>query len=1111
MNENDAALVSPMGNVSSIRREFELRNRSQEPESPLRSASGGWKRPDSAPGSRGSSRASSFSGRRPEFQRQPLPSSWRRQSFSGQSEALSTVHESKSTHEETEAVGRRDGSAQTNAVPDRKDSSAQTNAVPDRKDNSTQANIAPYYESKSVETTTISKRTSSAQTDTVPEGESISVQTVDEPETVSTSTQKDPPFSPTKFVTNFGLSSYEKIKRSLSWPINKTIIDDDEEADSVDDASTIVEEELPIRLFGNGEPVDPVIKAFQLQDSIDASLDKLSPTKERDKGLALSKATLRWLRDHEPGQRQWASSESDPPCAVCHATREDAARSVMDGQLGFCSSLNLKYNDSEQYAWSFGSRYIVREKQYWNLKPSQLPAEVWASRLLKKHTEVPTPAVVAAWKEGHVAITIVERAKGQPLAEVWSSLPEARRTSVAKQVAGHVHDWRRMKTNKIAALDGGRLFRDDVGKDAGAEKVSIKDDAQYRAFVQEKIVAQGWQQMIAEMAVELIPACQPFVFTHGNLTMDNIFVREGRVVAITGLGRAAYLPVWAESLEVHQAYGEAEREWKEMLFRYIGTEGVKPYYNVYEELMQADEAATKDSAEAMQTKLADLLATKRAEEKAEQEAREKEMAEQAEKAAEDAEQEKARKLQEKYPNMDALQIQQAEEAELNRLGQEKQLQEQREAAEAKKAAEDEKARKLKEKYPKMNALQIQRAEQAEKIRLAEERLFRETREAEKAKKREKREAEKVKRREKREAEKVKRREAREAEKVKKREEKEAEKAKRREEREQTRKAEGKEVTEQDEEEESSGEKEESSGEKEESPDEEEESPDEEEESPDEEVKIPTPTKEKPRRRGFGESRKFQATNRPVPLFLGLGGTTGTRRGPFDNNIRVAPKASMDSSSTKEEKPATEYYAEGAKPNKFAVYHGVPFSPGTMATRKRSSVYLAVDGTRARQKYPAGFHVLEAKTIFTGRTGRPEPGSREAIMEALEPYLWPMFKSVMAQFPDAKIKLTDLVAGWLDAMADMQDRGDPNKFGVHQKMALTLRKWGASGEGRMDLCLGSILEDGREWVDYNDAQDPWSDNVVWIMVLKNGSLVAKHYRGLCPSRRKFSNADGSEAI
>ncbi|KAI0176921.1 hypothetical protein BJ166DRAFT_599394 [Pestalotiopsis sp. NC0098] len=1054
MNENDAALVSPMGNVSSTRREFELRNRSQEPESPLRSASGGWKRPDSAPGSRGSSRASSFSGRRPEFQRQPLPSSWRRQSFSGQSEALSTVHESKSTHEETEAVGRRDGSAQTNPVPE-------------RKDRSTQANIAPYYESKAVETTRTSKTTSSAQTDAVTESEIISTpsephsptsQKVDEPESISTSTQKDEPFSPRKFVTNFGLSSFDKIKRSLSWPINKTIIDDDD-ADSVDDASTIVEEEVPIRLFGNGEPVDPVLKAFQLQDSVDASLDKFSPTNERNKGLALSKATLRWLREHEPGQRQWVGSESDSPCAVCHATREDAARSVMDGQLGFCSSLNLKYNDSEQYAWSFGSRYIVREKQYWNLKPSQLPAEVWASRLLNKYTKVPTPAVVAAWKEGHVAITIVERAKGQSLAEVWNSMPEARRTSVAKQVAGHVHDWRHMKTNKIAALDGGRLFRDDVGKDTGAEKAPIKDDAQYRAFVQEKIVAQGWQQRIAEMAVELIPACQPFVFTHGNLTMDNIFVREGRVAAITGLGRAAYLPVWAESLELHQAYGEAEREWKEMLFKYIGTEGVKPYYNVYEELMQADEAAIKDKAEAMPNKLADLLSTKRAEEKAEQEAREKEIAEQAEKAAEAAEQEKARKLQEKYPNMDALQIQRAEEDELNRLEQEKQLQEQREAAEANKAVEDEKARKLKEKYPKMNALQIQRAEQAEKIRLADEKLFKEQREAEKAKKRERREAEKVKRREEREAEKIKRQEEREAEKVKKRQEKEAEKAKRREEREQTRKAEGKEVTEQDEEEESSGEKEESSGEKEETPDEEEETPDEEEESPDEEVKIPTPTKEKPRRRGFGESRKFQATNRPVPLFLGLGGTTGTRRGPFDNNIRVAPKASMESSSTKEEKPAIEYYAEGATPNKFAVYHGVPFSPGTMATRKRSSVYLAVDGTRARQKHPAGFHLLEAKTIVTGRTGRPEPGSREAIMEALEPYLWPMFKSVMAQLPDAKIKLTDLVAAWYDAVADMQDRGGPNKFGVHQKMALTLRKWSASGEGRLDLCLGSILEDG----------------------------------------------------
>ncbi|KAI4601588.1 Actin-like protein 10 [Pestalotiopsis sp. 9143b] len=1046
MNENYAALVSPSGNVSFRRLEFEARNRSQDPGSSLRSASGGWKRPDSAPSSRGSSRASSFSARRPEFQRQPLPSSWRRQSFSGQSEALSTVHESTSTHGQTEAVGIADGSAQTNAVPERKDSS-------------TQANIAPDYASTPVQTSEASETTNSAQTapiaestsssvqtlDTVPEITTISTQTepdspkpraVATPETTSASTKTPESFSPREFVTSLGLSSFDKIKRSISWPINKKSIehDSDTDSDSVDDASTIVEEELPIRLFGNGEPVDPVLKAFQLQDSIDARLDKLSPTKKRDKGLALSKGTLRWLRDHEPGQRQWTSSESDPPCAVCHATREDAARSVMDGQLGFCSSLNLKYNDSEQYAWSFGSRYIVREKQYWNLKPSQLPAEVWASRLLKKHTKAPTPAVVAAWKEGHVAITIVERAKGQPLAEVWSSLPEARRASVAKQVAGHVQDWRRMKTNKIAALDGERLFRDDVGKGTGAEKISIKDDEQYRAFVREKIVAKGWQQMLAEMAVELIPACQPFVFTHGNLTMDNIFVREGRVVAITGLGRAAYLPVWAESLELHQAYGEAEREWKEMLFKYIGTEGVKPYYNVYEELIQVDEAAIQEKTATMQNKLADMLGTKRAKEE--------------------------------------------------------KLEQAQEAAEARTAAEEDKARKLKEKYPKMNALQIQRAEEAEKDRLRQEKRSKARREAAQAKKREEREAEKAKRRE-----------EREAGKAKKREEREAEKAKRREEREQTRKAEGKEVTEQDEEEESSGEKGESSDKEEESLEEEA------EESPDEEVKIPTPTEEKPRRRGFGESRKFQATNKPMPLFLGKGSTAGPRRGLFDNNITVDPKATMDSSSTKEGKPALKLYAEGFRPNKFAVFHGVPFSPGTIAKRKRSSVFLAVARTRARQMYPNGFHILETKQGEEIFSGDPK---RQALLKEMVPYLRPVFDSVLTQIPDSKIKLTDLALPWLDAMEDMLDRADPNEFGVYQKMALTLRKWGESREDPLDLCLGAVYVDGRDWVDYNDAQVPWSENVVWIMILKNGSLLPEHYRGLCPIRRKLSTANGSEA-
>ncbi|ETS87816.1 hypothetical protein PFICI_01644 [Pestalotiopsis fici W106-1] len=513
-----------------------------------------------------------------------------------------------------EALGT-DMSTQTQ-VPENKNTPTQMEVAEDRS-TSTQTDL---FESPAIATQTGRPETGYMGTQTiVPESLNTGMQTSPfEPTEVATQTE---PFSPSlKTIFALGQSALEKLKRP-SWPIyekvknNKegTVVDD---AD-LDDTSTLVEEELPVQLFGTGEFSDPILRALQLQDSVDASRvdSKIAIKERRDTGLALSRATQRWLRQHEPGQRQWPSKDMDSPCAVCHATREDAARSVLDRNLGFCSSLNLKYNDSEQYAWSLGHRYVVVEKQYWRLRSDQLPAEVWASRLLRKHTKVPTPAVAAAWKEGHVAITITERARGRPLAELWESYSGTRRQSVAKQIARCVRQWRRITSPAMSALDGGPcLWVDDAGQD---ERTIFYSDAAYRDFVRGKLVSRGWDKLMAQMTVDLMPTCQPFVFTHGNLTLDNIFVHEGRVVAITGLGRAAYLPSWAESLATHNVYGQAEREWKEILFRYIGSEGVKTYYDIYEELLgETDNTITKKKTEAIQQKLRVLLAEKTARETA---------------------------------------------------------------------------------------------------------------------------------------------------------------------------------------------------------------------------------------------------------------------------------------------------------------------------------------------------------------------------------------------------------------------------------------------------------------------------------------------------------------
>ncbi|KAK8088555.1 hypothetical protein PG997_003516 [Apiospora hydei] len=264
---------------------------------------------------------------------------------------------------------------------------------------------------------------------------------------------------------------------------------------------------------------------------------------------ALKRATAEWLRESNPGRR--AFGQDLEPCVVCHADPADLADTVLVPGIGFSRSLTLQYNDLENYAWALGRRYVVRERLDWDLHPERLPAEVEAAYLLQCWPEtaagrVPVPEVVAAWKEGHVAITIMERARGRTLAEVWHTLGQAERERYARQWA-HVPG----------------------GGDVGKSPMRFDTVAEYKKMLKEELMVLGknLKEEVRE-ALEHMADPGPFTLTHGYLDLDHIFVDDRNVTAIVGWSRAAYLPVWAEHLGLCIGYDSPpHREWKELLLR----------------------------------------------------------------------------------------------------------------------------------------------------------------------------------------------------------------------------------------------------------------------------------------------------------------------------------------------------------------------------------------------------------------------------------------------------------------------------------------------------------------------------------------------------------------
>ncbi|KAK8027669.1 hypothetical protein PG991_004725 [Apiospora marii] len=292
---------------------------------------------------------------------------------------------------------------------------------------------------------------------------------------------------------------------------------------------------------------------------------------------ALQRATASWL--HDSNQRRVFEPEN-APCVVCHASPSDLVTTVLEPDLGFSSSLILQYNDLENYAWSFGRKYVVRERQDWTLHPARLPAEVEAARLLRRRPEtagktpVPVPEVVAAWKEGQVAIAITERARGRTLAEAWDGLGMEERESYARQVGGYVARWRAIRSPNMQGIDGGTVIKFDHlpgGGEDGRRPMRFDTAEQYKERLREElgaIEADDVKPQIDE-ALELLPDPEPFTLTHGYLDLDHVFVDAGRVTAIVGWSRAAYLPVWAEYLGLCTGYDGRHREWKELVLRNV--------------------------------------------------------------------------------------------------------------------------------------------------------------------------------------------------------------------------------------------------------------------------------------------------------------------------------------------------------------------------------------------------------------------------------------------------------------------------------------------------------------------------------------------------------------
>lgn len=237
--------------------------------------------------------------------------------------------------------------------------------------------------------------------------------------------------------------------------------------------------------------------------------------------------------------------------------------------------MKLFYSAGDHGAWSLDSQYILKER---DAAPPNF--EVANIDFLRRHTSIPLPEVVRAWKEQNGKyFEVISRLPGQNLQEVQESSGEADIKHIATQVAGQIQEIRKLTSDRMESLDGEPLFSAFLFDAPYTPHGPFDTDgALYSEMVSLLEVTPEIGKMLRERALK----CEPYTFTHGDLTNLNIMVNDGNLSGIIDFESSGYYPVWWESVKCSVEFSQEDLNWKVALQEEIETfpEAMK-WYQAY--------------------------------------------------------------------------------------------------------------------------------------------------------------------------------------------------------------------------------------------------------------------------------------------------------------------------------------------------------------------------------------------------------------------------------------------------------------------------------------------------------------------------------------------------
>ncbi|KAJ5714864.1 uncharacterized protein N7483_012045 [Penicillium malachiteum] len=200
--------------------------------------------------------------------------------------------------------------------------------------------------------------------------------------------------------------------------------------------------------------------------------------------------------------------------------------------------------------------------------------EVKTLKFLENYPKISVPKVLRDWVDSdgrYFALT--ERMKGQTLDEVWSSLSETQKNSIADEVVAVRRNLRSITSNAIQDVD------------RNATRIwllcyDLFDSVPYGPFHSDELwdaisnSLQRYGMHVPSLQVpkkvlddmkKRMPKCEPYVLTHCDLNVCNIMVQDGKLVGILDWEYAAFLPIWHEYVSTLWVWTDDDCEWKKLV------------------------------------------------------------------------------------------------------------------------------------------------------------------------------------------------------------------------------------------------------------------------------------------------------------------------------------------------------------------------------------------------------------------------------------------------------------------------------------------------------------------------------------------------------------------